>query len=364
MKVLVVLTELSPYGGTLRFLERVLEIHLRQGIETVLLAPEGETPGALAALAERHRVSFLRAKARGSVEAAPLLTPYFDLRYCRDAVRASRADLVLVSSADPGRMSVALYLPCPVLYVLHSVPLVRFRPLPRLYLRFGSLLDNLVVTVSEAAAGEIARTMGIPRSRIEVLHNSCPLPAPREGRAEYPLVLTAGHLVDYKNPRLWLDIARVVFARRPDACFAWLGDGELLDELRREVEAGPLKGRVLLPGYVEDPSRWFQRACVYLQPSLRESHGIAVLEAMANELPCVVSDAGGLPESVADRETGFVCPANAPELFGSRILELLDDPGLRKRMGESGRRRMEAEFSPQRQEERLLSLYRKLTRKA
>lgn len=363
MKILVILTELTGYGGTLRFLERVLEIHAGQGIETVLLAPQGETPGGLAALVERYGVGLLRAQARSSATTAPLLTPYFDFLYCRDAVRASRPDLVLVSTADPGRMSIALYLSCPVLYVLHSVPLNRFRPLPRLYLWLGSRRNNHVVTVSEAAADEIAQKLGIARSRVAVLYNSAPLAAPTGTRSETPVVLTAGHVVDYKNPRLWVEVARAVLKRYPAASFVWLGDGDLLDELRREVQEGPLNGRVHFPGYLEDPSRWFERAWVYLQPSVRESHGIAVLEAMANGLPCVVSDAGGLPESVADRETGFVCPAHDHAAFSRRVVELLDDPALCRRMGDAGRRRVEAEFSPQRQEEALVALYRELTGK-
>lgn len=360
MKVLVVLTELSPYGGTLRFLERVLEIHARQGIETVLLAPDGATPEALAALIERFGVPFLREQACTSTATAPFLTPYFDFLYCREVIRTSRPDLVLVSTADPGRMSVALYLPCPVLYVLHSVPAKRFRTLPRLYLWLGSRLDNLVVAVSEAAAREVARTMGIPRSRMAVLHNSCPFPAPAGKRCADPLVLTVGHVVDYKNPRLWLEVARAVIERHPGVAFAWLGDGELIPDLRREVEDGPLKGKVHLPGYVADPSAWFRRASVYLQPSLRESHGIAVLEAMSYGVPCVVSDAGGLPESVLDAETGYVCRADDVSGFAGRVESLLCDPAESERLGKAGAARVEAAFSPALQERRLLELYRRL----
>ena len=276
MRVLVILTELNRYGGTLRFLERLLEIHARRGIETALLAPSGETPDALAALVERHGLEFLRAPGRSSSETAPLLTPYFDLLFCRDAVRSCRPDLLVVSSADPGRMSVALFLSCPALYVLHSVPESRFRLLPRLYLRLGSSLRNQVVTVSDAAALGISQSMGIPLGRISVLRNGCTLPAVVPAPATSAVILTAGHVVDYKNPWLWLEVARKVLERYPEATFIWLGDGPLLDPLRLKVIELALQDRILLPGYVEEPSSWFARARVYFQPSLRESQGIAV----------------------------------------------------------------------------------------
>ena len=364
MRVLVILTELNRYGGTLRFLERLLEIHARRGIETALLAPSGETPDALAALVERHGLEFLRAPGRSSSETAPLLTPYFDLLFCRDAVRSCRPDLLVVSSADPGRMSVALFLSCPALYVLHSVPESRFRLLPRLYLRLGSSLRNQVVTVSDAAALGISQSMGIPLGRISVLRNGCTLPAVVPAPATSAVILTAGHVVDYKNPWLWLEVARKVLERYPEATFIWLGDGPLLDPLRLKVIELALQDRILLPGYVEEPSSWFARARVYFQPSLRESQGIAVLEAMAHGVPCVVADSGGLPESVLDRRSGFVCRADDVSGFSAGLFKLLEDGALRERLGGAGRLLVQEKFSPSRQEQKLLALYDNLVRKA
>lgn len=360
MRVLLIVPDAASYGGTSRFLDRLLSIHEARRIETALLVPEHCCAAAVLSLAARYQVTLVSAVNRTRPQTTPFLTPWFDLLFSWRKVRSWRPDLIVVSTADPGRMSVALYFPVPVLYILHSSPEHEFRPLPRLYLRIGARLHNRIATVSEAAAQSIAATMGFPRGLISVIYNGTPQVQPVP-RGEVPVVVTAGHVVQYKDPFGWLEAARMVLRQRTDTTFVWLGDGELLDSLRERVDSMGLQQRVLLPGFVPDPSPWLDKAQVYFQPSLRESHGIAVLEAMAHGLPCVVSDAGGLPESVADRETGFVCPARDTQAYGTRLLELLGDPALRGRMGEAGRRRAEAEFSPQRQEERLTSLYRELT---
>lgn len=365
MNVLVIVPEFVTYGGTARFLERLLELHLRQGFRTILLTSAAPCHSALSSLAQRCRAELVFAPNRARPGTAPLLTPWYDLLFSWRTLRASSPDLIVVSTADPGRMSIALYVPVPVLYILHSIPEKRFRWLPRFYLRVGSMLRNRIVTVSRAAADAIAETMGIPHASIQVVHNSVPAAGDQGTKNKgQSVVLTAGHLVDYKNPWLWLDVARMVLAVYPAALFVWLGDGELLESVRSKVRELSMEDRILLPGYVETPSSWYRKASIYLQPSRRESHGIAVLEAMAHGLPCVVADSGGLPESVLDGETGYVCPLADPAGFAGRITMLLSDPALRSSMGVAGRQRVETCFSEASQDKKLLSLYKQLAEQA
>lgn len=363
MRVLVVVPDVVQYGGTSRFLERLLEIHARQGIETTLLVPTGQTCLELVALTERYVVELSKCPSHVKKGTAPFLTPFFDFLFLWRTVLNWRPDLIVVSTGDPGRLSIGLYFPVPVLYVLHSFPEQRFRPLPRWYLRIGSLLNNLVMTVSHAAAKSVSGTMGIARSRIEVVYNSCRIENSKPA-SDTPIILTAGHLVSYKNPDLWLDVAVMVLQEWPGSMFVWLGDGELLGSIREKVKGMSLEERILLPGYIPDPSVWYEKAQVYLQPSLRESHGIAVLEAMANGLPCVVADTGGLPESVVDKETGYVCSTNDSAGFAARIKGLLGDAALRERMGSAGRQRVQRCFSEELQEQKIMALYHRLTGKA
>lgn len=362
MRALVIVPDIVQYGGISRFLEQLLDIHARQGIVTMLLVPPDRCSSLLVSLAERYGVELVRSPNRVITDTAPFLTPVFDFLFSWRTVLTWRPDLIVVLTGDPGRMSVALYFPVPVLYILLSVPEQRFRFLPRWYLRIGSLLNNLVMTDSNASALAVSKIMGILRKRIEVIYNSCVVAEFRKESGS-PIIVTAGHMVVYKNPEVWLKVACLVLQDCPDSRFVWLGDGELLETIRNKVKGMSLEDRILLPGYESDPSIWYAQAHIYFQPSLRESHGIAVLEAMAHGLPCVVANTGGLPESVVDGETGYVCHPTDPAGFAERVTELLGDPDLRERMGTAGRKRVARCFSEEIQEQKIMAIYERLVKK-
>lgn len=359
VKVLVVIPDVAPYGGTRRFLERLLHINSGHNILTILLVPKDQCNDSLVSLADRYDVQLIVSKTELRPGTVPFITPFIDFLFCAPTVFSVRPDLIVVSTAEPGRVSIPLYFPVPLLYIVHSIPEKQFRFLPRCYLRFGSYLNNLFMTVSVAAANSIAETMGVARDRIEVVYNSCRL-AERGTESAVPTILTAGHVVAYKNPDLWLAVAMQVIQKCPSARFVWLGDGELLHSLRQKVKESGMAEKILLPGYVQDVSQWCSKACIYFQPSLRESHGIAVLEAMAHGLPCVVADTGGLPESVVDQETGFVSLADDISGFADRILDLLKDDKLRQRMGSAGYYLAGRRFTEESQENKILKLYGRL----
>lgn len=361
MKILVIVPDVGRYGGTCRFLERLLDIHARRGIYTTLLVPTDQCNSELVSLASRYDVELVRSFSRTLPDTLPFLTPIYDFLFIWRTVFTKRPDLIVVSTGDPGRLSISFYFPVPVLYILHSIPEQRFRFLSRAYLWLGSMLGNCVMAVSNAAAKSVSTVMGVPLSRVEIVYNSCSAAAYRN-EAEKPIILTAGHLVSYKNPELWLEVARRVLVERPDSLFVWLGDGEQLETIREKVRKMFLEERILFPGYVSDPSLWYAKAHLYFQPSLRESHGIAVLEAMAHGIPCVVANTGGLPESVADGETGFVCPPANPAEYAVRIIELIDDSALRERMGVAGQQRVENCFSEDIQEHKIMTIYDRLAK--
>lgn len=76
-----------------------------------------------------------------------------------------------------------------------------------------------------------------------------------------------------------------------------------------------------------------------------ESHGISVLGAMCNEIPCVVSDRGGLKESCVDAITGFVVPITNETFSADKIVFLLANPQKAADMGAEGKRYYTKNFS-------------------
>jgi colanic acid/amylovoran biosynthesis glycosyltransferase len=98
-------------------------------------------------------------------------------------------------------------------------------------------------------------------------------------------------------------------------------------------------------------------ADVFLHAAVSEGFCNAVLEAQAMKLPVVCSDAGGLPENVADGVTGFVVPRRNPKAMADKLELLAANPELRRRMGNAGRERVESCFRLEDQIDRFEKLY-------
>ena len=90
---------------------------------------------------------------------------------------------------------------------------------------------------------------------------------------------------------------------------------------------------------------FYRRADVLVVPSLSEAFGKPAVEAMASGLPVVATRVGGIPEVVADGETGLLVPPNDPVALAEAMGRLAADPALRARLGAAGRARAEERFS-------------------
>ena len=91
--------------------------------------------------------------------------------------------------------------------------------------------------------------------------------------------------------------------------------------------------------------------------------GLMLLEAMACETPLVCSAIGGMPELVADGETGLIVPPGDSSALGEAVEALLDDPARARALGEAGRRRVLEHFTWKAVAERCVATYRELAPK-
>jgi glycosyltransferase involved in cell wall biosynthesis len=101
----------------------------------------------------------------------------------------------------------------------------------------------------------------------------------------------------------------------------------------------------------------YQNADVLINPSLSESFGITVVEAMASGVPVVVTRVGGMKETVVNGETGFAVEPDEPEKLARAITSILGDTTLADQMGRAGRARATEMFSWKARAARLLQAY-------
>lgn len=194
--------------------------------------------------------------------------------------------------------------------------------------------------------------------------------APRRSRAEVrrelgtederPVLLYLGSLTPEKRVDRLLDVAARLPAAAGPAALWLAGDGPLRGELAARVEAAGLGGRVRFLGVRDDVGDLIAAADVLVLASDTEGTPGAILEAAALGVPAVATRVGGVPELVADGETGLlVAPADV-EGFTAAVVALVADPERRRAMGERAKLRVEDGFLLPRLATRYETFYRRV----
>lgn len=185
------------------------------------------------------------------------------------------------------------------------------------------------------------------------------LGAPPQGLTPHEglLVGSCGRITAARAPDAWLNLAQRLTDSRNGLKCAWIGGGEEESQMRRHLENMNLSSKVTVTGWLEaDQAR--ERLLdldVFVHYSRWDALPNAVLEAMAYGLPVVASDIPGCRDAVIHGETGFLAKDEVELLeFCHR---LVDDPALRARLGEAGRRRVAECFSQPQALSRLQELY-------
>ncbi|MFB8107080.1 MULTISPECIES: glycosyltransferase family 4 protein [Streptomyces] len=230
-----------------------------------------------------------------------------------------------------------------------------------------TLLDALT-TVTRADAEDYRSRMRLPGVRIEAIPNAVPEPVCPPAGGDLKWVVAAGRLHRVKRYDLLLRAFAQVCAVRPDWRLRIYGGGDASGNeeasLRALIDQLDLHNHVFLMGSVNPLEAEWPKGSIAAVTSDRESFGMTIVEAMRGGLPVVATDCPhGPAEIIEDGTDGRLVPVGDPDAVAAALLQLIEDDGLRHRMGRAALSASER-FDPARIAERHESLYAGLVARA
>jgi len=198
-----------------------------------------------------------------------------------------------------------------------------------------------IVCVSHFTGRTVRYKHGADPEKIRVLHNAV---TQKEQRAQWhtgrtlkgPIVLYLGRVTMQKGPDYFLQAAAKVAKLRPDVNFVLSGSGDMLPSMMMQSARLGLARNVFFTGFLrgKEVERMYSMADLYVMPSVSEPFGITPLEAMALDVPVIVSKQSGVSEIVANALK--VDYWDVDEL-ANKMLAVITYAPLRKQLIDQGR---------------------------
>ncbi len=220
------------------------------------------------------------------------------------------------------------------------------------------IMMNRIVAVSKCVKNIFLSYLKMAKKKIKIIYNGIDIaqfsprdshPRPADGKSEFGseniVIGIIGLLDKVKGHLLLFEAIKRLKAQniRRFLCLV-IGAGREELALRNYVKENGLNNEVRFLGYRDDIPELLRKIDIVAVPSKREAFGMVAIESMAARVPVVATRVGGLPELIDNDHTGLLVPPGDTESLCMAIRYLIENPGIRKRMGEKGRKKVEKYF--------------------
>lgn len=163
-------------------------------------------------------------------------------------------------------------------------------------------MADLIFTVSDRTANILKNSYGINEDRISVIPNGydAAIKPIRRGKRNRKLLGFAGRLTHQKNPKKFLDLARLLKSKRNDLSFTIVGDGYLMEEIRNQIHDQNLEKDFTLTGFLtyKESIKAISGMDLLLVTSGVEPFGLVPLEAIRAKVPVLTAEGCGIAEFI------------------------------------------------------------------
>ena len=228
-------------------------------------------------------------------------------------------------------------------------------------------IANLYISISLRMTNEYTQ-LGIPRSKIRYLPNGVDTRLFRpDGEKDSNLILFVGRVTFDKGLHVLLDSLRKVKRRVHLVIIgpsSW--DTAYFKDIQQRIADENRKGlhKITYLGALEKTAvaKWLRKASIFVSPSFREAFGMTILEALSSGSAAIATDVGGVADVIRHGQNGLLIPPNNAMQLAESIEHLLDDEDTRNRLAQTGRKSVLWNFSQEVIVNRLVGIYKEITR--
>jgi len=244
----------------------------------------------------------------------------------------------------------------PVIYTEHNKQ-ERYHPITRFLNRITFNEQAQVIAVSSDVKKSIQKNIR-PKVKVSTILNGVntqsfvkDLDAAKAIRKQLKIAdstVVIGTIAVFRSQKRlkeWIQVFKKVHEKHPDTHAVIVGDGLLRKEIEAEIAELNLQSCLSLAGLQPNVKPWLSAMDIFLMSSVFEGLPIALLEAMSMQCAIVTTDAGGIKEVIRNGQDGLMVSVDSWKELSHCVDQLLHDPLLIKKYGESARKRAEESFS-------------------
>lgn len=191
------------------------------------------------------------------------------------------------------------------------------------------------ITISPSSKQEI-QALDLGNAGIEIVYPGIDLNRYKSGssKSSNPLILYVGRLQYYKSVDVLIQATKKIIKRVPKAQILIAGDGDKKQELESLAVSLGVDKKIIFLGKVSESEKvkLYQKAWVFVNPSLKEGWGITSIEANACGTPVVASNVPGLKDSVNDSQTGNLVDYGDADELANKVVSLVRNERVRSSM--------------------------------
>ena len=208
-------------------------------------------------------------------------------------------------------------------------------------IRSQNFRSDLIIAVSHSVRDFLTKSNMAPSEKVVIIPNGIDLSGPKDESQgskdrKAPVIGNVGNLNFQKGHIYLIDTMPEILKKYPLATLEIIGEGEERTVLESEIKKLNLEKHVTLYGHKNKLDKFMKDWSVFVLPSVSETFGITILEAMRAGLPVVASRVGGVSDIIIRNKNGLLVPSRDIKQLAKSILDVLDHPVLAAKLKRAG----------------------------